>query len=91
MDKDRLIGGLTVRSYQGSEKIKLSGNGFTSTVKKLLADVPAGNRQSVPIISDDLGAIFVTGHGVSERVSCGEHTTSALKINVREKFDKRDD
>lgn len=91
MDKDRVTGGLTVRSYRGSEKIKLSGNGFTSTVKKLLADVPAGNRQLVPIISDDLGAVFVTGHGVSERVSCGEHTTTALKINVREKFDKRDD
>ncbi len=91
MDKDRLEGSLTVRSYQGSEKIKLMGNGFTSTVKKLLAEVPAENRKMVPVISDNMGAVFVKDYGVSERVSCGEHTTSALKINVREKFDKKDD
>lgn len=91
IDKDRIKGNLIVRSYQGSEKIRLQGNGFTSTVKKLLASVPAENRQSVPIISDDMGAIFVAGHGVSERVSCSENTSVALKINVREKFDKRDD
>ncbi|MCD7771254.1 MAG: tRNA lysidine(34) synthetase TilS [Oscillospiraceae bacterium] len=91
MDKDRLEGSLTVRPYQGSEKIKLMGNGFTSTVKKLLASTPAENRKMVPVISDDMGAVFVNGYGISERVSCGEHTTSALKINVREKFDKKDD
>ena len=91
MDKDKLKGNLFVRSYSGSEKIKLIGKGFTSTVKKLLAVYPAEKRRSVPVISDDMGAVFVTGFGVSERVSCGENTTSAVKINVREKFDKRDD
>ncbi len=91
MDKDRIKGDLVVRAYQGSEKIKLMGNGFTSTVKKLLASYPSEKRQLVPVVSDDNGAVFVPGYGVSERVSCGEHTTSALKINVREKFDKRDD
>ena len=91
VDKDRLEGSLTVRSYQGSEKIKLMGNGFTSTVKKLLAEVPAENRKMVPVISDNMGAVFIKGYGVSERVSCGEYTTSALKIEIREKFDKKDD
>ncbi len=91
MDKDRFTGNLVVRAYQGSEKIKLMGNGFTSIVKKLLASTPAEKRKLVPVISDDLGAVFVAGYGVSERASCGEHTTSALKIEIREKFDKRDD
>ncbi|MCD8107458.1 MAG: tRNA lysidine(34) synthetase TilS [Oscillospiraceae bacterium] len=91
MDKDRIEGELVVRSYQGSEKIKLMGNGFTSTVKKLLAGHPAEERKLIPIISDDMGAIFVPGYGVSERVSCTEKTISVLKIDIREKFDKRDD
>ncbi len=91
MDKDRLEGSLTVRSYQGSEKIKLIGNGFTSTVKKLLAEVPAEKRKMVPIISDDMGAVFVKGYGVSERVSCTADTTVALKIDIKEKYDKKDD
>ncbi|MCD7823043.1 MAG: tRNA lysidine(34) synthetase TilS [Oscillospiraceae bacterium] len=91
MDKDRLCGSLVVRAYSGSEKIKLMGNGFSSTVKKLLAGVPAEKRKLIPIISDDQGAVFVKGYGVSERVSCTDKTTVALKINVREKFDKRDE
>jgi len=90
MDEDRLTGNLVIRAYQGSEKIKLRGNGFTSTVKKLLASTPAEKRKLVPVISDDLGAVFVAGFGVSERVSCTDKTTVALKIEIREKFDKRD-
>ncbi|MCD7785887.1 MAG: tRNA lysidine(34) synthetase TilS [Oscillospiraceae bacterium] len=90
IDKDRLTGNLVVRAYQGSEKIKLMGNGFTSTVKKLLANTPAEKRKLVPIISDNMGAVFVSDYGVSERVSCTADTTVALKIEIREKFDKRD-
>ncbi|MCD7848028.1 MAG: tRNA lysidine(34) synthetase TilS [Oscillospiraceae bacterium] len=90
MDKDRLTGSLVVRAYQGSEKIKLRGNGFTSTVKKLLASTPAEKRKLVPVISDCMGAVFVAGFGVSERVSCTDKTIVALKIEIREKFDKRD-
>ncbi len=82
LDPLLIQGGSVVRSYLGNEKITLWGRGFSSTVKKLLADCPPQNRKQMAIIADSLGAIFVEGVGVASRVSCTEKTVSAVKISI---------
>ena len=59
---------------------------MTPDIKKLLSP---DERKSNYIIADSLGAVFVEGVGVSERISCTDKTTSALKIDIirREKND----
>lgn len=73
----------TARHYDGNEKIRLPGRGISSTVKKLLSDLPPDERRERLVISDGEGAVFVEGVGVSERVSCGEETLSAIKIDIK--------
>ena len=66
----------------GNEKIKLFGRDFTSTVKKLISNVSKDERNRQVVISDDLGAVFVEGKGVAERVSVDSNTKNALSIKV---------
>ncbi len=82
LDADKLVGKLILRSYIGNEKIKLCGRDFTSTVKKLLSHVPSCERNRQIILADDLGAIFVEGSGVAERVRVDNGTQNALLITV---------
>ena len=82
IDSDRLRGDTVVRSYLGNEKIRLAGRGITSTVKKLLADIPPQERKGVAVIADDAGAVWVEGFGTDERVCCTEKTVNAVRITV---------
>ncbi len=82
VDESRILGEYTARHYLGGEKIRLPGRGISSTVKKLLAELPQQERRSRIVISDGDGAVFVEGIGVSERVCCTGGTVSALKIEV---------
>lgn len=82
LDADKIQGCLISRSYLGNEKIKLFGRDFTSTVKKLISNVSKDERNRQVVISDDLGAVFVEGKGVAERVSVDSNTKNALSIKV---------
>ncbi len=80
LDADKLIGQTAIRSYNGNEKIKLFGNGFTSVVKKLFAKIPPNERNSRLVVSDECGAVFVEGFGVAERACVTPQTTCAIRI-----------
>lgn len=82
IDFDRLKGDTVIRSYIGNEKIRLAGRGVTSTVKKLLADIPRQERREVAVIADEAGALWVEGFGTDERACCTEKTVNAVKITV---------
>ena len=82
VDESKLADSYTARHYLGNEKIRLPNRGISSTVKKLLAGLPADERKSRIVIADEDGAVYVEGVGVSERVCCGDGTVSALKIEV---------
>ncbi len=86
VDESEICGEYTLRKVIGGEKIRLAGRGMTQEIKKLLSP---DERKSNYIIADSLGAVFVEGVGVSERISCTDKTTSALKIDIirREKND----
>ncbi len=82
LDADKIVGQTVLRSYLGNEKIKLYGKDFTSVIKKLFAKIPPDKRNRQIVISDDLGAIFVEGFGVADRVSVNSQTHNALSIKI---------
>ena len=79
LDAEKLNGEFVIRTYQGNETIRLPRRGFTSTIKKLLSPK---NRKESAIISDSIGAVFVEGVGVSERVCCTHETVTAVRIDI---------
>lgn len=85
LDADKLKSNLVLRSYSGNEKIKLCGKEHSQVVKKLISKTPQSMRNSVVVISDDEGAVFVEEFGVAERVKCDENTKTALQVNVCKK------
>lgn len=84
IDSDSLIGSTFIRSYAGNEKIRLAGRGLTSTVKKLLADIPPPKRKSAAVLADDMGAVWVEGFGTAERAMCDKDTVRAVRITVHD-------
>lgn len=82
LDADKLRSDIALRSYSGNEKIKLLGRDFTSTVKKLISRTPPHKRNSVVVISDDGGAVFVEGFGIADRVKSDEFTQNAVEIRI---------
>ncbi len=81
VDEAKMAETFTVRRCLGSDKIRLPGRGFTSTVKKLL---PSQERAGRVVIADSEGAVFVEGIGVSERVCCSDKTLSAVRIEIKD-------
>lgn len=82
IDISKIIGETLLRSYRGSEGIRLAGRGFTSTVKKLFSVYPSQERLNKLVIADELGAIYAEGFGIDERVACSKETVCAVKIEV---------
>lgn len=82
IDISKISGKTVLRSYIGSEGIRLPGRGFTSTVKKLLSAYPSDTRLERLVIADGSGVIYVEGFGPDVRVACGENTAKAVKIEV---------
>lgn len=63
-------GNMIIRSKQAGDNIRLKGG--TKSLKKLFVDrkVPAGQRQRIPVISDDAGVLAVWGIGANlDRIS----------------------
>ncbi len=83
-DEAKMAGEYTVRPYSGNERIKLAGREHSFVVKKLLAEVPPGERKGRIVIDDGFGAVFVEGAGVAERAACSESTRSAIKIYIKD-------
>ncbi len=83
LDLDKLHGEIIARSTYGNETIRLLDRDFTSTVKKLFAQISSsGDRPKLLVLSDDEGVFFAQGFGVDKRVCCDESTTNAVKINI---------
>lgn len=87
LDEAKMCEIYTARGYIGSEKIRLPNRGISSTVKKLLADLPRAERRDIVVLADGYGAVFVEGIGVSERVCCDKTTASAVRLDIRQKGD----
>ena len=74
------VGGVYIRSRQAGDAIRLPGG--TKTLKKLFIDrkIPATQRDSVPIICDDLGILAVGGIGVNLDRAAAELPATRIQL-----------
>ncbi len=86
LDCDKIVGQLTVRTRCSSDSIKIKNRNCTKTLKKLYTEykVPVCDRDTLPVIADDMGVVFVYGIGVAERCAVDENTKDIFKITVKE-------
>lgn len=83
VDAEKLSGQAVIRSRMPGDRIKLSGNSFTSSVKKLFnSRIPADERDDICFIADDEGPVFIERIGISDRVHITDNTKKILEISI---------
>lgn len=84
LDCDKIVGKLVVRTRLPGDSIRLKNRGATKTLKKLYNEchIPLELRNSLPVISDDRGVIWICGIGVSERCAVTDKTEKIFRITV---------
>lgn len=86
LDCDKIMGKSVIRKRLPGDSIRLAGRGCTKSLKKLMneLDIPAELRNSLPVIADDGGIIWIYGIGVSQRCAVTEKTKRIMIISVSE-------
>ena len=85
-DFDKIKGTAIIRSRREGDKADIHGG--TKTLKKLFIEekIPAEKRNSVAVISDDEGVLWIEGLGAEKRARTSEKTTKIAAIKIcREK------
>ncbi len=84
IDCDKIIGKLVVRTREEGDSIRLFNRGCTKSLKKLFTEykIPLNIRDSLPVIADDSGVVWVHTIGVSQRCAVSKNTKKAYKIDV---------
>ena len=84
VDCDKICGNLTLRSRRQGDSITIHRRSVTKTLKKLFNEdaVPPEKRNTVPVIADDNGVVWVKGYGTSEKYRVDKNTESALIITM---------
>lgn len=84
IDCDKISGELVIRTRLPGDNIRLAGRGNTKTLKKLYNEnkIPLNLRETLPVISDDLGVVWVSGIGVAERCAIKESSKNICLIKT---------
>lgn len=88
IDYDKICGILTFRSRLPGDSIKLNGRGVTKTFKNLFNEhnIPVDKRNSIAVLADEKGVVWLSGFGVDQRVAVCEDTKNVLIIG-EDKYD----
>ena len=89
LDCDKIIGNLVVRTRMPGDIIRISGRGCTKTLNKLYNEcaVPVALRETLPVIADDKGVLWVCGIGVAQRIAVNRNSKRVMRIDVETKTD----
>ena len=84
IDCDKIVGKLVIRTRNEGDKLRLYNRGCTKTLKKLFTEnkTDLNLRDSLPVIADDNGVIWVHTIGIAQRVAVSKNTKKAFKIKV---------
>ena len=82
-DYDKIIGKAVIRSRMEGDKADIHGG--TKTLKKLFIEekIPAEKRNSVAVVADDEGIIWVEGLGAAKRARLSGETVKVAAIKIR--------
>ncbi len=83
IDCDKIVGKICLRTRREGDKITLPKRKVTKSLKKLFNElnIPVERRNSLPVLSDDNGIIWIYSVGVDAR--CAPDTNSSNIIYVR--------
>ncbi len=86
IDCDKIIGDMVVRTRLPGDKITLNTRNVTKTLKKLFNEegIPEIRRDALPVITDDMGVVWVLGFGPDKRVAVNKNTTNVFLIEYKE-------
>ncbi len=92
LDCDKIVGKSVIRTRQSGDSIRLAGRGCTKTLKKLMNElkIPENVRNSVPVIADDRGVVWVYGAGAAQRCAVNKKTEKVMVITVSVEQNKTD-
>lgn len=84
LDCDKIVGRLVVRTREAGDRIRIANRGVTKTLKKLYNEygIPVSERQTLPVIADDSGVVWIYNIGVSQRCAVTKDTKRVYKIDV---------
>jgi tRNA(Ile)-lysidine synthase len=87
LDLDAIDGPLIVRSRKPGDRLRPLGLGGSKKLQDILVDakVPQEERDSVPVIADRLGIVWVAGHCIDQRVAVAGKTRRLMRLRARRK------
>ncbi len=82
IDYDTVLGNLVLRTRKAGDKITLAKRSVSKSLKKLFAEenIPIELRDKIPVISDDLGVVWVFGFGVTKRCCASEYSDNIILV-----------
>ena len=86
LDCDKIIGKYVLRTRLAGDSIRLAGRGCTKSLKKLMNElsVPKELRDSIPVIADEAGVIWIYGIGVAQRCAVTKNSNEIMIIKALE-------
>ena len=87
LDFGRIVGTPVMRSRIAGDTICLAGSSCTKTLKKLFNEKKLKNRNSIPVLADDAGVVWIYGIGCCDRCKITEKTESVMIIRGDEQND----
>lgn len=87
-DCDKIVGKLVVRTRLAGDSVRLANKNGTKTLKKLYTEykIPLEEREHLPVISDDIGVVWICGIGVADRCAINAESKRIYKIEVKKSF-----
>lgn len=80
LDYDAVVGKCVLRNRRAGDRIRLAGSSCTKTLKKLFNEKHFENRNSLMILADEEGILWVEKSGCADRAKITEKTDKILLI-----------
>ncbi len=86
LDCDKIVGKWILRTRRPGDSVRIKNRGCTKTLNRLLSEagIPKQLRDSIPVISDEKGIVWVYKIGVAQRCAVTNVTKRIYKIDVKE-------
>ncbi|MEG1017079.1 MAG: tRNA lysidine(34) synthetase TilS [Oscillospiraceae bacterium] len=84
LDCDKIKGNLVLRNRRDGDSFSSNRRKVTKSLKKLFgeSEMTSVQKDSVPLLSDDEGVLWIYGHGVSRRAAISECTKKYFIIHA---------
>ena len=77
-----ISGNLVLRTRKAGDSFTFPKRNVTKTLKKLFTEenIPIELRDKIPVISDEIGIVWVYGFGVTKRCCVGKHSDNIILV-----------